>query len=384
MGDYMSELMLSDKDTKKYGSMKVFQSACMVPSTYEFSALKSQTQNLKYKGNMILTPTHLIFKGNEITSCGKINDITGQQDIEDVPIELKGSVFTLDLEVENIKDVFVGHDELFGRRHLIFPKLRIATSAKIWYFVLFDKTLKSTKADVEERSNNMKSKIGLAKKGELSSGGAPAPKVVTPKVVRPTATPDVPIATVVQDTSAKQPSGVKAEDLKKLAKKPTAVKPTVETPIVKEEKPAEPQLKNIEKLKQKPAKDKKQPKPDKKADSLKLPKKSVAEIIQDKQDEISSKKSFKITKVKPYEPQTTTTYSPMAQVMKPTKIDDKEDKYLDDLLLDMSEEVDLEVLQGELSQASADTSINRCPHCGWMLAWNSTSCPKCKKRPDSI
>ena len=326
---------------------------------------------------MILTPTHLVFKGNEIVSCGKIIDITSQTNIvEDVSIELKNSVFTLDIEVDKIKDVFVGHDELFGRRHLIFPKLRIATSSKIWYFALFDKSLKSKKGDVEERATNMKAKIGQAKKGELSDGGAPVSKAVAPKVIRPTVTSQVPIATVVKDKpKSTTASGIKAENLKKLAKKPTVVQPTV--------KKEEPKLKNIERLKEKGPEIKPKPKVEMKEDRFKV-KKSVAEIIQDKQDEVLSKKSFKITKVKPYEPQAKTTYSPMAQVMKPTKIEDKEDKYLDDLLLDMSDEVDMDILQGELSQASADTSINRCPHCGWMLAWNSISCPKCKKRVDSV
>ncbi len=382
MGDKMSELMLSDKDKEKYGSMKLFQSACMVPSTHEFSALKSETQNLKYKGNLILTPKYLIFRGNEIVSCGKINDITGQQEPEEVPIELKSSVFTLDIELNKVKDVFVGHDELFGRRHLIFPKLRIATSTKIWYFVLFDKSLKSKKADVEERSNNMKAKIGAAKRGELSDGESPAPKVVRPTIIK-----DVPIPMVIENKSQQtQPTGVKAENLQKLVKKPTVLKPEVkapekiEEPIIEEEKP---QLKNIEKLKQQGPETKIPSTPIKPVDKLKVEEKSLAQIVQGQQDEIASKKTFQITKVKPYEPQAATPYSPMAQVMKPTKIEDKDDKYLDDLLVDMSEEVDLDILEGELSQASADTSINRCPHCGWMLAWNSVTCPKCRKRTDN-
>ncbi|MHA1785023.1 MAG: hypothetical protein ACTSVY_12480 [Candidatus Helarchaeota archaeon] len=393
----------AEKEIKKYGKAVLEQSACMVPSTFSFSALKSITQNLKYKGKLWLTPTHLVFKGKEIISCGKISDISNTENNIEVPVELKKSDFELGIEVKKIKDIFVGHDELFGRRHLIFPKLRIATSSKIWYFLLFNENLSTSKSDVEQRALNFKDKIGKAKRGALTESGVPAPKVVKPKIVRPqeivkdVPTPDVPIATVIENKST-QPDvkKINVEDLKKVAKKPTVItpKPVIKTkaatqkPTVKAEVKAveKPQLKNIEKLKQKSTEPKAKPQvkiePVKK--TPKVAKKSVAEIIKDKQQEISSKKVFKITKVKPYESSSKTTYAPMAQVMKPTKIEEKEDKYLNDLLLDMTEEVDLDILEGELSQASADTSINRCPHCGWILAWNSVTCPKCKKRVDEI
>ena len=383
--------VLTEKDIKKFGESVIEKPACMVPSTFSFSALKSATQNLQYKGTLFLTPTHLVFKGNEIVSCGKITDIADSGDTSSVPIELKSSDFELDVEIEKIKDIFVGHDELFGRRHLIFPKLRIATSSKIWYFLLFDNNLLSSKNDIQKRAEEMKEKIGMAKRGALKDkGSVSTPKVVKPKVVKPEtkAAPDIPIAKVIQDKST-QPEDrkISVEDLKKVAKKPVVATPKPVEAKVKPvpeptQTPETPVLKNIEKLKQKPQK---MPEEPKKAVAPKATqKKSVAEIIKDKQEEISSKKKFKITEVKPYEPQTKTTYAPMAQVMKPTKLEEKDDKYLDDLLLDMSEEVDIDILEGELSQASADTSIHRCPHCGWMLAWNSTSCPKCKKRIDAI
>ncbi|NHI93301.1 MAG: hypothetical protein EAX96_12455 [Candidatus Lokiarchaeota archaeon] len=395
----MTHLELSEKDIKKFGQPIVNHAVCMVPSTFKFSALKSETQNLQYKGKVWITQTYLIFKGHEIVSCGKISDISDTGDMSEIPIELKSSDYDLEVEIDKIKDIFVGHDELFGRRHLIFPKLRIATSSKIWYFILFNDNLLSSKSDVEKRAEEFKEKIGMTKRGDLKrEGGVPAPKIVKPKIVEPSSQikdqeiSEIPIATVVEDKSL-QPEArkISVDDLKKVAKKPVVTKsqPIEEKSKVEIEAkpvsepttaPETPILSNIEKLKQKAETPPKEPK--KPVFAKAEPKKTVAEIIKDKQEEISSKKAFKITEVKPYEPQVKTSYSPMAQVMKPTKIEDKDDVYLNELLLDMSEEVDLDILEGELSQASADTSIHRCPHCGWMLAWNSTSCPKCKKRVD--
>ncbi|NVM02038.1 MAG: hypothetical protein HWN67_06860, partial [Candidatus Helarchaeota archaeon] len=73
-------------------------------------------------------------------------------------------------------------------------------------------------------------------------------------------------------------------------------------------------------------------------------------------------------------------YTPLKATMKPiTTKTSEEDSAIEKVIGDIREEMDIEILSTEFESMTADTSINKCPHCGWLLAWDQHKCPKCRK-----
>ncbi|MHC1591179.1 MAG: hypothetical protein ACXQS8_03770, partial [Candidatus Helarchaeales archaeon] len=299
---------------------------------------------------------------------------------EPVKYSLKPRRINLKIPLTEIRDLEIGHDDIFGRRHQIYPKLIVTLKNKTWYFILLNETLIAKKETVQQDAEKFKARIE-----ELKTGKKPVkkpteepttkkikPKVVKPKptivrpkptTVKPEATPttptqtDVPVASVVETKATIQEGTTKLSNIEKLKKERLERMKAIEA----KKEPAKPSAKPAAKLPPQPIEKKK----------------SVKEILEERTEE-ARKKAPKMPKVAPYQP-TAKAYAPVAQTYKKAVIEEKEHSFTDKILDDITESIDIDVLDYELNTSYADTSVNRCPHCGWMLAWNAKKCPKCKK-----
>ncbi|MHA1385533.1 MAG: hypothetical protein ACTSR3_17400 [Candidatus Helarchaeota archaeon] len=393
-------------DSDKLKDQKIILSnvASLTPSDFEFSALRSKTQNLQYIGKLWLTDKNLIFKGFNLEELSPI-----REPADKIVMKL-GDPYENSFDLSKIDKIFVGHDETFGRRHQIFSKLRISSNNDHYYFILFDDKLVSVKEEVYERSKNWQDKIESLLK--------PKPQVkpsVMPEVAIPKPKKLEPVIAIPKPTVKPVPKPI-SKPIPKLISKPipkpdiSVPKITPETKPVKapqvtekatpesvKEEPAvelsEDLLPNIAKLKKasasqktgiklKPISAKPKAKDSKLAPKVavkpRVKEKTATEIL--KEEEARLRPKFKMTKVKAYEGGSTS-YTPLKAIIKPIQITttEEEESAIDKVLGDIREEMDIEILSTEFDSMAADTSINKCPFCGWLLAWDQHRCPKCRK-----
>lgn len=88
-------------------------------------------------------------------------------------------------------------------------------------------------------------------------------------------------------------------------------------------------------------------------------------------EEIGAKRFGKVT-VKPLEERERPKFTAVATPIQ-DKVEEPEPEFtkLLDALVPVSDE--------EFSSAAADTSIAKCPHCGWILGYSTFKCPRCRK-----
>lgn len=388
------KLQLEEKD----GKPLLETWAVATPSTFEFSALKSATQNFQYKGKLFLTNRKLlIFRGYEFELCESFSDSSAGP----VKYKLKPRRINLKIPLTEIRDINVGHDEAFGRRHQIYPKLIIHLKTKTWYLILLNEGLISKKEEVQKKADHFKDRIEAIREGKY----APVKKAKPAKPVAPEPAPVRKVEPVKPVVS--EPAPVKkAPEPKEVAPKPTIIRPskpaakpapTAEASTAKPAampvatvvedkstlKEAEPHLVNIEKLKEKREEFKAAVEATKASEVKPAPipaskQKSVKEILEERTED-ARKKGIKFPKVAPYE-SSGQTYTPVGETYRKKSIKEEEPgSYTDRILEDVSEVIDMDVLDYELGASYADSSVNRCPNCGWMLTWNAKKCPKCKK-----
>ncbi|MFX1452454.1 MAG: hypothetical protein ACFFCM_16560 [Promethearchaeota archaeon] len=369
----------------------------LTSSDFEFSALRSKTQNLQYIGKLFLTNKNLIFKGFNIKELSPIREPA------DKIVCKIGDPYSNSIDLAKIDKIFVGHDETFGRRHQIFSKLRINCESDGFYFILFDDQLVSVKEKVYERAKEWQAKIEEIRKPAKKEPEKleekptkPEISIPEPKVVKA----EVSIPKPVTKTVPKPVIAIPEKKIKPLPRPiSTIVRPEPKSEVVTEEPSkeiTEEILPNIARLKQQreaklkgegeiptavPA-GKAIPKPSKLAPKVAtkpaVKEKTATEILREEEERLKSK--FKMTKVKAYEPKGTE-YTPLKATMKPisTKTESAEDSAIEKVIGDIREEMDIETLSTEFESMSIDSSINRCPHCGWLLAWDQHKCPKCRK-----
>jgi len=366
-------LKLEEKD----GELVLEHHAVATPSTFEFSALKSQTQNLQYKGKLFLTNRKLlIFRGYEFKDCEPFSDSTKKA----VKYTLKPRRINLKIPLSEIRDLEIGHDEIFGRRHQIYPKLMVTLKNKTWYFILVSQGLTSQKDNVQKDSEEFKQKIEELKKGKKAKPKKvtktrekkvtpakvvkPKPTIARPKkpAVTPASADAVPVATVVENKSALQEGTTKLSNIEKLKQQRMERMKAIEAHKTEEKTETKP----VAEKARKPT-----PQPIEKT-------KSVKEILDERTEE-ARKKVPKMPTVAPYQA-TAKAYTPVAQTYKKAALKEEGSDFTDRILDDVVEAIDVDVLDYELNSSYADSSINRCPNCGWMLAWNAKKCPKCKKK----
>ena len=77
--------------------------------------------------------------------------------------------------------------------------------------------------------------------------------------------------------------------------------------------------------------------------------------------------------VKPLEEREKPTFTAISKPIEPIQDEEIEPEFASilDTLVPVSDE--------EFSAAAADTSISKCPHCGWILGYATNKCPRCRK-----
>ncbi len=268
----------------------------LTPSDFNFSVLRNPTQNFQFRGILWLTDRHLVYKGFFVTKMGatKVSEALMKPFCN---IDTNQPV-SITIPIDEVSDVFMGHDATFQKRFQRYPKLRIQFKSnggvRAFYFYLTRDNLIDDELYINKRCKEWMDKIMELRSKKM---GITPPPVPTPvKAGTPAAVPAVPKA-----------KGIGTEGVLKEAVA------TVEG-------------KRFGKIVVKPIEER--PKPEFKA--LTTPVK-----VKDEEEE---------------EPAYT--------------------KLLDTLI---------PVSDDEFTAAAADSSVSRCPHCGWILNYATSKCPRCRK-----
>ncbi|MFX0139312.1 MAG: hypothetical protein ACFFDN_37070 [Candidatus Hodarchaeota archaeon] len=177
----MEEIKKIELEGQELEDQKILLSNIASLSTmdFEFSALRSKTQNLQYLGKLFLTNKNLIFKGFNIKELSPIREPANK-----IICKL-GEPYLNSIDLSTIDKIFIGHDETFGRRHQIFSKLRITGKTDTFYFILFNEKLVSVKEKVFERAKEWQAKIEEITKPTKKELEKPKEEPIKPKISIP-------------------------------------------------------------------------------------------------------------------------------------------------------------------------------------------------------
>ncbi len=94
-------------------------------------------------------------------------------------------------------------------------------------------------------------------------------------------------------------------------------------------------------------------------------------LLEKAEKEIGTRRFGKVT-VKPLDEREKPKFAPVATPI-PSETEEEEPAFtrLLDAIVPVSDD--------EFSAATADTSIAKCPHCGWILGYSTSKCPRCRK-----
>ena len=96
------------------------------------------------------------------------------------------------------------------------------------------------------------------------------------------------------------------------------------------------------------------------------------DTIKKAEEEVGARRFGKVV-VNPLEEREKPKFTPLTPTVKePVETEESLAMNLLDTLVPISDD--------EFQSAAADTSIARCPHCGWILNYSSTKCPRCRKK----
>jgi len=286
-----TKLTLEDTEFKKEQVMLTHHSM-LTPMSMNFSVLRSPTQNFKYRGVLWLTDSHLIYKGFPIIKMGS-NKVSENLVKPFCELDTKQPFETI-VKIENISDVFVGHDDTFQKRFQRYPKLRIkykGVDGEITsYFYLTRENLIDDELYINKRCTEWHDKINdllsktVGAEPAAATAAEGAPKAAAVKAVR-----------VGTDGLLKEAvAGVEKKIVGKVIVKP----------LEEREKPQ--------------------------FSAIAMPIDEAAPVEED---------------------------AAFAKLL--------------DGLVPVSDE--------EFNAAAADTSISKCPHCGWILGYATNKCPRCRK-----
>ncbi len=295
---------LSDSELK--GEQIVLEHHSMLtPSDYNFSVLRNPAQNFKYRGILWLTDHRLIYKGFPVLKMGAVR--VSEKLMKPFCEMDTAKPYTLIISLEDIAEIFSGHDSTFQKRFQRYPKLRLqirgGNGTQTLYFYLTRENLIDDELYINKRCEEWTNKIRELKNKLV--GIKPAPEVPTAPAA-PTAKAGAPIAATT--SSVPKAAGVGTDGLLKEA------------------------LASVE-----------------------------------------GKKYGKVV-VKPLEEREKPKFTALTKPIKPVEEEEEiepEFTKLLDTLVPVSDE--------EFAAAAADTSIARCPHCGWILSYATSKCPRCRK-----
>jgi len=312
------KLALVDSDLK--GETVVLNHHSMLtPSNFKFGVLRNPSQNFQFRGMLWLTTKNLIFKGFFIEKMGasKISEnlVKPFCNID------KDQPFEMKFPIEKVSEIFIGHDNKFQKRFQRYPKLRITFNdeggTNTFYFYLTRENLIDDELYINKRCTEWKEKIQEQKtKITGVEAGPEAPKVPTPPVPGKRVAP----------APRPQAPGVKPA----LATAPTSL-------------PAATPLGGTDKL------------------------------LKDMVASSDKKRTGKVL-VKPLEEREKPAFVPTVRPIEKSK-EELEEEGLAMNLLDTL----VPISDDEFQTAQADSSVARCPHCGWIINYATSKCPRCRK-----
>ncbi len=297
---------LSDSE-RKGKDILLEHHSMLTPSDFNFSVLRNPAQNFKYRGILWLTETDLVFKGFPVVKMGATKV---SEKIMKPFCEIKADQpYTLAIPLDEVSDVFTGHDSTFQKRFQRYPKLRLEykgeDGSQTIYFYLTRENLIDDELYINKRCNEWREKLNKLIQKPTSAPSVPEAPAI-PKAPSATATP----------ASAPAPA------------------PAVATP--------------------------------------KVPSIGTDALLEKAVEEVGAKRFGKVV-VKPLEEREKPKFEALSAPIKPLEEDEPEPEFVKllDTLVPVSDE--------EFSAAAADTSISRCPHCGWILGYATSNCPRCRK-----
>lgn len=309
------KLALVDSDLK--GETLVLNHHSMLtPSNFKFGVLRNPSQNFQFRGMLWLTTKNLIYKGFLVEKMGasKISENLVKPFCNiatDQPFETK-------IPIENVADIFIGHDNKFQKRFQRYPKLRITFNedgtSNTFYFYLTRENLIDDELYINKRCTEWKDKI-QEQKAKIT--GVPAVPE-TPTIPSPPVPGQRPAQRLQAPGAKPAPAAV-----------PTSA--TAATPV---------------------------------SGTDKLLKDVVAS---------SDKKRYGKITVKPLEEREKPAFIP---TVAPEK--SKEELEEEALAMNLLDTL-VPISDDEFQAAQADSSVARCPHCGWIINYATAKCPRCRK-----
>jgi hypothetical protein len=288
----------------------------LTPSNFKFSVLRNPNQNFQFRGKLWLTTKNLIYKGFFINKMGA-NKISENllKPYCDIDTE---QPFTIKIPIEKILELLIGHDTKFQKRFQHYPKLRITFDGEEGSNTFYFYLTRENLIDDELYINKRCNEWRdkiLAQKSELT--GVPA-------------VPEVPKAPPMP---AKK--GAPASYPKAPVAKPAAAAVKASAPLAA------------------PV--------------------GTEGVLKQAIESADMKRVGKVV-VKPLEEREKPAFTPTVTPIDKSK-EELEEEALAMNLLDTL----VPISDDEFQSAQADSSVARCPHCGWIINYATVKCPRCRK-----
>ncbi|MHA1231195.1 MAG: hypothetical protein ACTSRP_13960 [Candidatus Helarchaeota archaeon] len=322
---------------------------CLItPKSFRFRVLGNKTLNFKYRGRIWLLKGKILFKGYEITSFYLQPEISNSNRLKPICNLDFSNPIVIEIPIDDIDDVIVGHDDIFRKKYLIHPKLIITYDLNGRYETLY---VFFTEDDLTINSDNLNKRL-IKWRDELK-------KQIPPKLS------EKPIEIMDESEVISEITDLLLEEdedeIKELPAAPPAKIPEpTQTPIISETNEIKtpktgtinPPSVNVEISKPIP----------------------IASPIEEKKRE--KPKIGKVT-IEIEEEPTRPKPKQISPVLIPKKEVKKEPEDVNVLyeVLKPSESIDDTFT--ELIDVRPDSSINRCKKCGWIIRYDQLKCPRC-------
>ena len=105
----------------------ILSNNCLItPESFNFKIIDNKTLNFKYRGKIWLLSKKILFKGFKITSFNVQADISDPNKMKPVCELDYSNPINISIPLQEIDDIFIGHDNQFRKRYLMYPKLKIS------------------------------------------------------------------------------------------------------------------------------------------------------------------------------------------------------------------------------------------------------------------
>ncbi|MHA1271353.1 MAG: hypothetical protein ACTSPY_16285 [Candidatus Helarchaeota archaeon] len=331
------QLKLNPEEIKN--EVIILEDHCLItPENFEFRVINNKNFNFKYRGRVWLLEKSLIFHGFEITTLKLQEDVLNSENRKIICKLDYSDPIRIEVNLKEVEEVYVGHDEIFRERYFKYPKLRITCEIKgadkKYYLIFADENLLMNEDRIKERLNRWREEL----------------------VKRiPTKISDRPIELLDETEVISELSDILDDgDELKLEEIPVSSKPPEPNISVQKES-----IREIET----PVKAQESESPFASPIPIKKKDKPIIGRVT-----IESDEDVYTVRKKPLE---------IPEVLVPDKIetDDDTDKNVLYDVLKPAESID-DTFK-ELTDIKPDSSINRCKKCGWIIRYDQLKCPRC-------